>query len=91
MSTTALYKALVEAGASDKVAERAVEGLIPAPSEDLATKADIAKLRTEIAELRTELKTEMADQRTELIKWVVGMNLAGWGVVIAAVGLIAKF
>jgi len=33
---------------------------------ELATKADIANLRTEIAEVRTELKGDIADLRTEL-------------------------
>jgi len=33
---------------------------------ELATKADIANLRTEIAEVRTELKGDIANLRTEL-------------------------
>jgi|GEM_PF-805511 len=33
---------------------------------ELATKADIANVRTEIADLRTELKGDIADLRTEL-------------------------
>ncbi len=42
MSTTALYKALIQAGASEDTAERAVEDL--AHTDDVATKADLAKL-----------------------------------------------
>lgn len=80
MSTTALYQALLKANVPEDLAERAVEGL----STELATKADITGLRA-------ELKTDIAELRTELIKWVVGINFVGWGIVIAAVGLMVKF
>ncbi len=42
MSTTALYKALLEAKVSEETAEKAVEGLVSA--NEAATKADIAEL-----------------------------------------------
>jgi F0F1-type ATP synthase membrane subunit b/b' len=47
-------------------AEALAEALGEASQGDLATKADLAELRTEIAELKTELKTEIAELRTEL-------------------------
>ena len=34
--------------------------------EHLATKADLARVETEIAQMRSELKTEIADVRSEL-------------------------
>ena len=43
-------------------------------------KADIAKLRTEMIELKAELKGDIADLKAELIKWIVGaivLNLFG--------------
>ncbi len=46
MSTTALYKALVEAGASKDAAERAVKGL--AHTEEGAAKTDLAELKVEL-------------------------------------------
>lgn len=55
MSTTALYKALVEAGASEDLAERAVENLMF--SNQAATKSD---LKTGLAELETRLTWRMA-------------------------------
>ena len=62
MSAIALYKALIEAGAPEPSAERAVEGLPPA--NEVATKTDIAELctelKTDIAALRTEMKTDIA-------------------------------
>jgi Skp family chaperone for outer membrane proteins len=58
---------------SAEQAEALAEALGEASQGDLATKADlaelrteIAKVRTEIAELRTELKTEIAELRTGL-------------------------
>ena len=66
-----VYDALIEAGASEAKA-KAAAGAIP-PAEHLATKDDIAGVRTEIAEVRTEiaevkaeLKTDIATVRTEL-------------------------
>ena len=39
---------------------------LPARRPSLASKADLAATKTEIAELRMELKTEIADLRVEL-------------------------
>jgi predicted nucleic acid-binding Zn-ribbon protein len=47
-------------------AEALAEALGEASQGDLATKADLAGVRTEIAELKTELKTEIAELRTEI-------------------------
>jgi predicted nucleic acid-binding Zn-ribbon protein len=47
-------------------AEALAEALGEASQGDLATKADLAGVWTEIAELKTELKTEIAELRTEL-------------------------
>ena len=51
---------------SSKQAEGLAEALGHSYADNVATKTDIAELRSEIAELRTELKTEMAELRTEL-------------------------
>ncbi len=67
MSTTALYKALIEAHVSEDTAERAVEGL--AYAREVATKTDLAELKTElkqdISELRAELKQDIGELRVE--------------------------
>ena len=47
-------------------AEALAEALGEASQGDLATKADLAGVRTEIAELKTELKSEIAELRTEI-------------------------
>ena len=65
---TEVYEALVSAGAPEDKA-KAAAGAIPI-ARDIATKQDLADLRTElkqdIAELRTELKQDIAELRTEL-------------------------
>ena len=69
MSTIALYKALIEAGASEASAERAVEGL--PPSGELATKA--------------ELKAELAMLETRLLRWnsiLAGVIIATVGLIV---------
>jgi len=53
MSTTAMYKALIEAKVSEETAERAVEGLHF--SGEVATSADLMKLRAEIAALEARM------------------------------------
>ena len=60
-----VYKALVEAGASEDSA-RAAAGAIPI-ARDLATKEDLV-------ELRTELKQDIADLKSDLkiMKFVYG-------------------
>ena len=71
-----VYKALLSAGAPEEEA-RAAASAIPV-AKDLATKQDIAELRSElkqdIAELRSELKQDIAELRSDLkiIKFVYG-------------------
>ena len=65
---TEVYRALVDAGASEEKARAAAEA-IPDMS-DLAEKNDVAELRSElkqdIGELRSELKQDIAKLRSEL-------------------------
>jgi len=79
MTATALYRALVDAGAKEDLVKEAAEGVVYSPEG--ATKSDVmeakselqleiaefrAELKTDIAEMRTELKTDIAELRTEL-------------------------
>ena len=73
IDTLAFTKKLREAGAEEGLAEAIVEGLTAADTSELATKGDVAEVRTEIAEVKTEiaevkseLKTEIAEVRTEI-------------------------
>lgn len=79
MTATALYRALVDAGAKEELAKEAAERVVYSPEG--ATKSDVARAKSElqleiahfraevkadIAELRTELKGDIADVRAEL-------------------------
>ena len=73
-------KELQAAGFEQTQAE-AVAKIVRAGQGDLATKDDIAALRTELGAQRTELSTlhtELGAQRAELgaIKWVLGLVAA---------------
>ena len=67
MTATALYRALVDAGAREEFAKEAAERVVYSPEG--ATKADVAEakseLQVEIAEFRAELKGDIAGLRAE--------------------------
>ena len=82
-----VYKALVEAGASEDSA-RAAAGAIPI-AKDLATKEDLADMRAalthdiadlraevthDIADLRAEVKQDIADLRAEVKQDIAGVK-----------------
>ncbi len=86
MSATALYKALLDAGADEELAERAAE-VLP-PIGELATKADVSELKTDIARLETRLdetatKTELAELRTELKAYLAWRLLGGMALMLS--------
>jgi hypothetical protein len=56
-------------------AEALGEALGEASRGDLATKADLVAVRTEIAELKTELTTGIAGTKIDLLKWIVVVAL----------------
>ncbi len=83
---------------------RAKRGTLPfvAPELHYATKADVADVRTDIANVRAELKQDIADVRTDvakletkiidvksdMIKWMVGLNIATIGIITAMLALL---
>lgn len=81
IDTLAFSKRLREAGADEALAEAIVEGITAADTSELATKADIAEVKGEIAELRSEQKqdvagvrAEIADVRSELKQDIAGVR-----------------
>ena len=75
MSSIPLYKAFIEVGASEQSASKAAEDVIRVSQlEQLATKADIGRLETNIAK-----------QESRLIKWMVG-SLSVFAAIIIALG-----
>ena len=84
MSSTALYKAFIEVGASEDSATRAAEDVTQVSQlPQLATKSD---LKSEIA--RVEVK--MAEMEARFIKWMVGSLFVFAGIIIAGVGLLIQ-
>ena len=87
MSSTALYKAFIEVGASEKAATEAAEDIIQVSQlPQLATKTDIASLKSDIA--RVEVK--MAEMEARFIKWMVGSLFVFAGIIIAGVGIVIQ-
>ena len=85
MSSTALYKAFIEIGASEKAATDAAEDVIQVSQlPQLATKTDTAILKTDIA--RVEVK--MAEMEARLIIWMVGSLFVFAGIIIAGIGIL---
>jgi hypothetical protein len=56
----------------------------------LATKADVAGVRTELAELKGDLRTEIAAAKFDTIKWVVGVGVVQVGTLIGVAYAILK-
>lgn len=77
MTATALYRALVDAGAKEDLAKEAAERVVYSPEG--ATKADVAEakseLQVEIAEFRSEVKTDIAELRAELKGDIGGLEV----------------
>ena len=102
MSSTALYKAFIEVGASEQSATKAAEDVIQVSQlPQLATKADLAILRSElsseittvrgeIATLRGDVAASIANLETRLLKWVVGCGFLFAGVIITGVGIVIQ-
>jgi hypothetical protein len=79
---------------SSEQAEALAEALGEASQGDLATKADLAAIRTEIAELKSELKMEIADSGTDLLKCIIGaigfQTVVILGALISLIKIFAK-
>ena len=76
-----LYDALRKAGVDEHLAKDAARAVRPVDARiDLATKADLLALRTEI-------KADLAETKAELIKWNVGVMAVLTGIFAAIVRL----
>ena len=88
--TLKVSKDLQQAGIQESHAE-AIALAVKQGQGDLATKRDIALLKSEIGRLRTEIKSDIGHLRTELrsdnvwLKWALGVNLALTIGIIAAI------
>ncbi len=66
IDTLAFSKKLREAGADEGLAEAIVEGLTAADTSELATKGDLAEVKTELVEKIAQVDNRIAEVRTEI-------------------------
>ena len=86
MNSIAIYKILNRIPDTSEAEARDVANSI-AHVDDVATKADLTEIKTELKSDIAELRTEIAILKTELIKWMLVFS----SIIIAAVGLFNKF
>ena len=90
---------LKAAGVGEREARALVEGLDQALREEVATKTDLAAVKTELAAditavktelvaVRTELKADIAAVKHDMLRWMVGVAFAQVGLTVALVRLL---
>jgi hypothetical protein len=87
MDTHRIVKRLRDAGFTDTQAETVTDILAETRATDLAdvaTKADIAMLRSEMA-----TKADLAAVETKIIKWLVPLMLGQTGLIVALIKLLS--
>lgn len=85
MNGTALYRALVEAGASEERAKEAAESVVHLP--EAATRSDIAGVNANIAGVRIEtagVRTELAEMETRIERSLREMSMRFLTLLIAS-------
>ena len=55
--------------------------------KELATKADLAALKTEIKQDMVNLKEHLADTKHEILKWMMGIVVAESALIVAVIGV----
>ena len=89
MSSIPLYKAFIEAGASEESATKASEDVIQVSQlPQLATKADIALLEKKITVNTALLEKKITAAESRLIKWMVGSLFVFATIIIAGGGIL---
>ncbi|MCJ2096062.1 CCDC90 family protein [Methylobacterium sp. J-072] len=72
---------------SSEQAEGLADAIAEAIQNDLATKTDIAAVRTDIEALRLANRADLADTKAELIKWMIGA--IGFQALVIVGGIVA--
>ena len=91
--TLAYANKLKEAGVPDKQAEAQSEALAHIFDYKAATKKDLQELETrfsvefntKISSLESKIDTKVSDLKVDVIKWVVGLLLAQYALIISAI------
>ena len=85
VDTLKIYERLKNADLNDKAAKEIAEVFKETIDEQLATKADLEKLKIE---LKLELTVEIQKSKVEIIKWVAGMLVAQAAIVTTLIKLL---
>ena len=80
-------KALREAGADEPLAEAVVVTIGDALGEHVATKADVAEVKTGLAEVKAELKADVAEVKVNLAEMETRLYRHLWMMAAGIVGL----
>ena len=80
-------KRLTECGFTEKQAETLADGQVALLNQNLATKADLAKVEAGVEALRQETRADIAALKADLIKWMFGAMLAMTGIFAVIVRL----
>ena len=93
--THRFVKRLTESGFTEKQAETLAEEHVDLLNANLATKADVAVARADIARveagieaLRQETKAAIEAVKVDLLKWLFGALIAQGGLIVALVKLL---
>ncbi len=81
IDTLKFVRKLTEAGMERRMAEAIAEGLAEADTSDLATKADLAALRS-------DLKAEIADSKSEIFRFMMLQAVAIVGLTVTLIKLL---
>ena len=76
----------MDAGLTEPQAEAVVTTVMAGRSE-LATRADLLLLRTDLDLFRTAIQGDMKDLKLDLIKWLGGTMIALIGIAVAVLSL----
>lgn len=88
VDTLKIYQRLKSADLNDKAAKEIAEVFKETIDEQLATKTDVAILRTDLEKLRIELTAEIQKSKVETIKWVAGMLVAQAAIITTLIKLL---
>ena len=91
MDTHTAVKKLMNSGMPEKQAESVVEIQARLLDENLATKADITTIETELAAIKAEIpsiKIEIIESKTYLMKWIYVINFFSMAILAAAIELL---
>ena len=93
IDTLAFAKKLRAAGADERLADAIVEGITAADTSQLATKADLSALgtdlREEIADVKAELKEEIVELRDDIKSLELRMTTRLGGLMAIGIGVVA--